>query len=217
MANSPKKQKKQEDLSSATTWPTRIAKTAAWDTQMRKNPHSSMWDLNLLNLLLHRHSASLQPRIPRKKTSENSWGKSSIEKKRSKNTHTHTQTSTSTKRVKKRECRIMFLRRRDGRLSLDYRCRFAQKEPKKDTSKSNVSCRGTRTTKLTNKLEAHVRDKRGFLRIFTCNFLKPYICMWRPFWLLSPDSHPSRLVCSFFPGLLGEPQFASVVISGSFF
>jgi hypothetical protein len=176
-----------------------------------------MWDLNLLNLLLHRHSASLQPRIPRKKTSENSWGKSSIEKKRSKNTHTHTQTSTSTKRVKKRECRIMFLRRRDGRLSLDYRCRFAQKEPKKDTSKSNVSCRGTRTTKLTNKLEAHVRDKRGFLRIFTCNFLKPYICMWRPFWLLSPDSHPSRLVCSFFPGLLGEPQFASVVISGSFF
>jgi hypothetical protein len=33
MANSPKKQKKQEDLSPATTWPTRITKTAAWDTQ----------------------------------------------------------------------------------------------------------------------------------------------------------------------------------------
>jgi hypothetical protein len=37
----------------------------------------------------------LQPRIPRKKTSENSWGKSSIEKKEAR-THTHTHTHKQT-------------------------------------------------------------------------------------------------------------------------
>jgi hypothetical protein len=37
----------------------------------------------------------LQPRVPRKKTSENSWGKSSIEKKEAR-THTHTHTHKQT-------------------------------------------------------------------------------------------------------------------------
>ncbi len=83
-------------------------------------------------------------------------------RKQEERTHTHKQASTSTKRGKKRECWIVFLRRTDGRLSLDYRCRFAQKEPKKDTSKSSVRRLGIRTAELTNKLEPHVRTREAF-------------------------------------------------------